>query len=101
MRVAIKEPKKPIVFKEIEGTLESFQKAVGGYIDIINVEENLLVIFNDEGRLLGLEPNFYFETTLLVGTVIFCNTDGEKFFSLSSGNERFLQNLEREGYFIG
>ena len=58
MRVAIVEPEKKIYVKEIDSGLESMQKIVGGYIQMIYpLSEPIALICNDEGKLLGLPLN--------------------------------------------
>ncbi len=43
---------------ELENTLEEFQGAVGGYIEAVTLPRTgLVVIVNEEGRLLGLPAN--------------------------------------------
>jgi len=66
--------------EEFEGTsLESWQKAVGGYIETIPVEDGMLII-NEEGKLKGLPINYtanlmaegwIMPTDYIVGDVIF------------------------------
>ena len=33
------------------------QEAVGGYIDIVGLDDNVCILLNDEGKLIGLEGN--------------------------------------------
>lgn len=48
----------PPCLVELENTLEAFQGAVGGYIEAVTLPRTgLVVIVNEEGRLLGLPPN--------------------------------------------
>ena len=42
---------------EIEHNLSTLQNYVGGLIDIVEIEEDVDIIINDEGKLLGLSPN--------------------------------------------
>ncbi len=41
----------------LENTLEAMQEAVGGLIDIAALDEQICVLLNDEGKLIGLEGN--------------------------------------------
>ena len=41
----------------LENTLEALQEAVDGYIDIIGWEDDICILWNDEGKLIGLEGN--------------------------------------------
>lgn len=42
---------------EIENNLSTLQKYVGGLIDIVELEDDVDIIINDEGKLLSLSPN--------------------------------------------
>lgn len=41
----------------VSDTLEALQKAVGGYIEAVTVLEGVVVLCNEEGRLMGLPEN--------------------------------------------
>ena len=41
----------------LENSLEAMQEAVGGYIDILGLDDNVCILLNDEGKLIGLEGN--------------------------------------------
>lgn len=63
----------------ISATLENLQRTVGGYIEVVQVDEDVVIICNEEGKLLGLEPNMFFRGDTLVGTIIAAGFDGEGF----------------------
>lgn len=51
---------KPYEHPEIcmfENSLEAIQEEVGGYIDIVGLDDNICILLNDEGNLIGLEGN--------------------------------------------
>lgn len=56
----------------ISVTLENLQKTVGGYIEVVPLTSDckLLMIVNEEGKLKGLEKNFFCGIDTIVGTVI-------------------------------
>lgn len=89
IKVLVIEPKKKPVVREIEGTLESLQNIVGGYIEVVYpFDDPVGVICNDEGKLIGLPPNraLYHDGEMydiLVGTVIIAGLGAEDFCSLS------------------
>lgn len=71
----------------INGTdfkLEELQRYVGGFIEVLNLEDGYILVINEEGKLHGLDPNE--NATLLwilsggadvvVGDVVFCKTEG-------------------------
>ena len=89
IKVLVIEPKKKPVVREIEDTLESLQSIVGGYIEVVYpFDDPVGVICNDEGKLIGLQPNraLYHNGEiydLLVGTVIVAGLGAEDFCSLT------------------
>lgn len=81
--VAIKKPGElPGLEPLFENSLEAFQKAVGGYIEVVTVASDLVLICNEEGRLLNLP----FNTTIcgmdFYGPVLAVGTKGEGFASI-------------------
>lgn len=58
IKVVLAQPNKKAVVTEIENTLKSLQRIVGGYIECIYpFDDNVGIICNEEGKLIGLEPN--------------------------------------------
>ena len=41
----------------LKNTLEALQEAIDGYMDIIGLEDDICILLNDEGKLIGLEGN--------------------------------------------
>lgn len=66
----------------ISNNLEALQKDVEGYIETVTLATDLVVICNEEGRLMGLEPNCNICGYDFVGTIIMVGTDGEDFTDL-------------------
>ena len=60
MKALVINPNEKPVVAEIENTLEAKQKIVGGLIQMVvppNHIDDTVVICNDEGKLLNMEPN--------------------------------------------
>lgn len=58
MKVLKVSPCKTPVVIEIDGELETLQKEVGGYIEVVYpFDESVVIICNKEGKLLGLPFN--------------------------------------------
>lgn len=76
------EPGKHPYMKRIEHTLEAMQKAVGGYIEVVSLDDSNVIILNEEGKLMGLEGNRALGGDILVGSFLIAGTDGENFASL-------------------
>ena len=88
MKVLVARPGEKIREEEIEGSLESMQKLVGGYIEIggyilskDRLEENA-IICNEEGMIWNLPIQRAFGR-MFAGTVFLCGVDGENFCDVS------------------
>lgn len=76
---------------DIPNELHALQKEVGGYIETIPTPigtDSAVIICNEEGRLLGLDPNRHAGNGLAFNDVIFgdfliVGTDGEEFCGLT------------------
>lgn len=85
MRYVVLEPFQPPRTVEAEDIpYEVMSSTVGGTIDIIPMiyarrAERIVadIILNDDGKLIGLEPNLFWEKQLLVGTLMFVAFDNE------------------------
>ena len=73
IRVALFEPGKEPVETHIENDLKALQKCVHGYIECIQLSDDLVMVCNDEGKLNGSLPNrrlgddTIFDTFVVVG----------------------------------
>jgi hypothetical protein len=95
MRILVKYPNSNLEIKEIDGSLKSMQKIVGGYIEVVKVPHSkILLVCNEEGLLLNLPVNRVFGHNF-VGTVFFCREDGEEFISLTDEDINYLMSLEQ------
>lgn len=92
--VLIKEPGKPPVVEPLfDNTLESFQKAVGGYIETYYLAPGVTVICNEEGKLRELPYNVTIGLEHFVGTIVFCGTTKDAFCSLKAAQIPLLKAL--------
>ncbi len=86
MKVVVRKPGQNPERKEIENDLKVLQEIVGGLIEHITIykegEDWFGMLCNEEGKLIGLEPNFKLYTETIVGTVVFVGHDGEDFGDL-------------------
>lgn len=81
MRVIVKEVGKSPVVKDIENTLDALKSLVGGYIEVVRLDDSVLLICNEEGKTQGLPPNFSTSYDVIVGTVVFVSFDGKEDFT--------------------
>lgn len=82
IKVVIKEPGKLPYYDEIPNELEILQKTVDGYIETVTLASDLVVICNEEGRLLANAANCTISGVSFVGTIILAGIDGEEFGDL-------------------
>lgn len=62
----------------ISDSLENLQRIVGGYIEMLAIDEENVLIVNEEGKLMNLEKNFKIPGDVIVGEVIITGyKDGE------------------------
>ena len=102
MKVLIVEPLKVPYEKEIDGSLESMQAIVGGLVEAIYPfeDEELALICNEEGKLLGLPFNRALRDEdgriydVVAGTFFLCRApaDSENFAELTEGQVKFGMN---------
>ena len=96
--VLIKEPGKLANLEPLfDNTLEAFQKAVGGYIEAVTIRDDLVLICNEEGRLLGLDPNVVINGIEFVGPVIVAGVKGDEFSSIKSSLVPKIWKMLEEG----
>ncbi len=82
MKIIIKKPNEKPYVTEVEDDLKIYQDIVGGYIEVVDIGNNILLVCNEGGKLYNLPVNFYIGDTI-VGTVFFVGKDGEDFRSLT------------------
>ena len=81
--VLMVEPHKPPCMVELNNDLDSLQKAVSigadeqGLIELVHLEDNAYILCNEEGKLIGLEPNRRFGDDILCG-VFYVVADDEE-----------------------
>lgn len=97
IKVLIKQPGKPCEERDIEPKLETFRSIVGGHIESchcpgLTTLGGIMAYCNEEGKLLGLQPNFVIADRagnvldIIVGTVVFFRNQGEDEVSLTKGD---------------
>lgn len=79
-------------------TLEAFQRAVGGYIETVELDINAVLVCNEEGKLTGLPLNRQVGSDIIAGTFLIVGAEGDEFCSLSDADtahyaEQFAQPM--------
>ncbi len=102
MRAIYKAPGKDPQTVEIGNELNVLQQIVGGYIETVRISDKGILIMNEEGKLLGLEPNFYLGAIgdTIVGPVLVVGEDGEDFASLPDDEAAEISRIMRGGFEI-
>ena len=97
INVLMVEPHKPPCMVELNNDLNSLQKAVSigadqqGLIELVHLEDNAYILCNEEGKLIGLEPNRRLGDDILCG-VFYVVADDEE------GNLASLTQVQQERY---
>lgn len=83
----------PGEIREIENTPEAFQEIVGGYIETFTFSDDVTLIINEDGRILGLPVNRDFCGHRFVGPMVFVGYDDEgEFTDLPEEALRYLES---------
>lgn len=81
MEILIKEVGKPFrtesVDKSTLNDLSWLQEKVGGFIECVHPIPNqaIMLVCNEEGKLMGLSPNLVIGGDIIAGDVVFCSYD--------------------------
>lgn len=62
----------------IKNSLESLQKEVDGYLEIVVLSPTAMMVFNEEGKIIGLEGNRRFNNDVIVGNIIIAGIDDNR-----------------------
>lgn len=81
MKIIRKDPGKNPSIIDVENTLEALQEQVGGNIEQITIAEDLVILFDEEGRIKGkpLNEALALHGLNVPGTALILGVDGEKF----------------------
>ena len=97
MLAIIKQPGEPAKRIDIDNTLQALQKAVGGYIETVTLFEDVTLICNEEGRLIGLPYNMEFLGIDFVGPVLAVGRAEDDFCSLTDEEfKRVMKHVFKE-----
>lgn len=68
-------------FREIitENDLKSLQRLVGGYIETVTLATDACIICNEEGRIMGMQPNCNYCGIDFVGPILIVGVDEADF----------------------
>ena len=93
IRILYKEVGKEPQIMFIDNTLEAKQKLVGGLIEVVPYED-VLIICNEEGKILNLPPNLVFEYDYIAGNCFVIGDDYKNADFKSLTDEEILKYRE-------
>ena len=93
IRILYKEVGKEPQIMFIENTLEAKQKLVGGLIEVVPYED-VLIICNEEGKILNMPPNLVFEYDYIAGNCFVIGDDYKNANFKSLTDEEILKYRE-------
>ena len=94
MRVIIKKVQDPFLcVTEIKDELDVLQGIVGGLIECISIGNNIDMVCNEEGKLIGLEPHLMVNNDIICGDVFFVGVDGADFVSLTDEQIDYINRV--------
>ena len=93
IKVLVVEPMKPCEVREIDGSLETMQAIVGGYIQAVYpYRDEIALVCNEEAKLMGLPYNRPLTNDRGVPYDIVCGT----FFLAGQGGEDFISLTDEQ-----
>ena len=75
VRVLYKEINKKPVVMEIDNTLEAKQKLVGGLIEVVSYQKDMLLVCNEEGKIRNMPVNCIFPADYITGNFFVIGDD--------------------------
>lgn len=94
MKIVYKAPGSVPRTMEILNDLYLMQYLVDGYIETVRFDKDLVLVCNDMGRLLELQPN----TFGICGSFFICGDAGEEFRGLTEAEAKnVIEQIERRG----
>lgn len=79
MRIILYEVGKEPVVKEIANELNPMKQIVGGWIETFSQPDGIILVCNEEGKLIGLPMNRVMFNEPIAGNFFLCRSDGEEF----------------------
>lgn len=77
--VLVKEPGEAAYHENVENSLETLQEIVSGFIETFTLDNGVVVICNEEGRIWDLPYNCSIKDVEFVGTIILAGVNGDEF----------------------
>ncbi|MDD4752919.1 MAG: DUF3846 domain-containing protein [Desulfitobacteriaceae bacterium] len=79
----------------LDNNLHALQAAVEGLIEIISLENGVCLLLNEEGKLIGFEPNRRLGSDILVGVFFVVGSDDSSGNLVSLSDEQISRYIKR------
>lgn len=84
IKIVVQNPGEISTIAEVDNTLEAMHKLVGGYLETLTLNNGLVLVMDEEGRLKGLPENVRcVQAGTIVGRIFITRAEGESFVSLT------------------
>ena len=93
IRIVVVEPNKEPYKKKITHTLEDMQRVVGGLIEFVELEYNVDLICNEEGKIYNLPMNRAIQNDIVTGTFFIAGQHNGETISLSKKQIKRYKNI--------
>lgn len=93
MTIYIKQPDEAPRQIFVPNELHALQELVGGYIEVVQLTQDLAIICDEEGRLKGQPFNCEIVGIGFVGTILMVGVDGEDFTDVPDGTREVFHTL--------
>lgn len=102
LKIVLKKVGKEPTVETIENTLKAKQKLVDGLIEIVSVAKDILLVCNEEGKILNMPPNLLFDYDYIAGDCFFVGDDYKNgdFKSLTDKQIKEVEEMIKERNFI-
>jgi len=91
MQIIRKLPGHPAVYGMVEETFEAIREEVGGYALPVTLVDGLVMFYNEDAHILGMEENFPIQTYgMFHGPVVFVRQGKDYCTSVSEEDMRAL-----------
>lgn len=98
LKVMVKRVGKQPTVETIENTLKAKQQLVNGLIEIVPYNDEILIVCNEEGKLLNMPPNLIFDYDYIAGDCFFVGDDYKNgdFKSLTDKQIKEVEEIIKE-----
>lgn len=80
----------------IDNTLKALQHEVDGHIEMVTLSSSAAIVCNEEGKLLGMEPNRRVGADIIVGAFLIAGHKGSETVSLPETDIQIYLELFKE-----